>query len=500
MILRSTLLLAALGTLTASIAAAAAPIVELPTVEWRAGPVRYIITAEEDERFQSLTTDAERRRFIAWFWARRDPDPRTFVNEFRHTFWERVVTANTLFTESAKPGWKTDMGRFFILLGPPDDRDTSREFGRGFGQTGNRGAIIWRYSHAPTARVGTGVTLVFTRDASGEYRTSTDPGALDAILSDSVRAPAFDSVYGVTLPEMPPSISELELMLDLGRLEDVPSEDDLLTAIVTAEEFYGVIPFSARYDFFAGRSSLTIAAITLNLHPDPFEPVRASHEPDYLIVGRLDPIEVDSDSSNVPLFLHERSFAPSAHNTEPGYRGPYIYQAVIALPPGRYRISFAAFDKATRKTGSYTDTIDVPLFSEERLSLSSLCLSESIEPAPAGADPAPYVIGHLKVTPRLIPAYRNGDTFAVYYQVYSALTDPTTRSTDLVIEYQFLVEQGGAFAPIGRPIRFDGVSNSAQGWSFPLHNWPSAEFLLRVTVTDSLTGQVASGEVPFRVL
>ena len=136
----------------------------------------------------------------------------------------------------------------------------------------------------------------------------------------------------------------------------------------------------------------------------------------------------------------------------------------------------------------------------DRLSLSSLCLSESIEPAPANAEPAPYVIGHLKVTPRLIPAYRNGETFAVYYQVYSALTDPSTLRPDLVIEYQFLVNQGGNYLPIGNPIRFEGVGNSAQGWSFPLHDWPSAEFRLRVTVTDSLTGQSTSREVPFRVL
>ena len=159
------------------------------------------------------------------------------------------------------------------------------------------------------------------------------------------------------------------------------------------------------------------------------------------------------------------------------------------------------FDHASRKTGTYTDTVEVPPFSEDSLSLSSLCLSESIEQAPdLPAAPEPYVIGRLKVTPRLIPAYRNGETFAVYYQVYSALTDPATMSPNLAIEYQFFVSQGGSWMTIGRPIRFDSVGNSAQGWSFPLRDWPAAEFRLRVTVTDTLDGRTASRDVSFRVL
>jgi len=286
----------------------------------------------------------------------------------------------------------------------------------------------------------------------------------------------------------------------MGRLDEVPSEEDLLTATVTAEEFFGVIPFSARYDFFASSGDATIVAVTLNLHPDPFEPLRRTSAPSYMIVGR---IEADPQGDGIPkaTFLRESDFSPSEHNADSGFHGPYIYQAVAVLAPGKYKASFAAFDSVTRKIGSYSDILEVPSFIEGTLSLSSLCLSQTIEPAPPEPQRiAPYVIGHLKVTPRLIPAYRNGDTFAVYYQVYSALDDPATHAPNLQIEYQFLVNQGGTFMPIGRPILFDSVGNSAQGWSFPLRNWPTAEFRLRVTVIDSLNGQSASREVAFKVL
>jgi hypothetical protein len=62
------------------------------------------------------------------------------------------------------------------------------------------------------------------------------------------------------------------------------------------------------------------------------------------------------------------------------------------------------------------------------------------------------------------------------------------------------VNQAGSYIPIGSPIRIDSSPNMAQGWSFPLRDWPSGEFRLRVTVTDEATSQSASREITFRVL
>jgi len=474
---------------------------DLPASTWREGPVRYIITAGEDREFQQLRTDEARARFIERFWFRRDPEPRTLLNEYRIEFWRRVSACNRLFTESSKPGWKTDMGRYFILLGPPDDRDTTNELAPGLGRTGIRGAIVWSYHHAPSPRTGIGLRVVFTKDASGEYRTETDPRLVQTVLENSITQPLPSlTEFGIPIPQLPSHLTELQLMLDLGRLEEVPDEVDLLTEIVSAEEFFGVIPFSTRYDYFSGPDSLTFVAMTLNIHPDPLDPPNFPFTPDYLIVGRIDPSDGGVPDPSRAVFLHEADFSASPLNKEPGNRGPYIYQAVVSLRPGKYRVSMAAFDRARRKTGSYIESLDVPTYGDEKLSMSSLCLSASIEQTDPSEPLRPYVIGHLKVTPRLLPAYRNGETFAVYYQVYSALNDPSTRAPNLQIEYQFLVNQGGTYVPIGRAIRFESVGNTAQGWTFPLRDWPTADFRLRVTVTDKLTGQVASREVAFKVL
>src|SRR2546426_3071386 len=70
---------------------------DLPTARWREGPIRYIITAEEDREFKQLATDEARHRFIERFWFRRDPDPSTLLNEYRIEFWHRVAASNRLF-------------------------------------------------------------------------------------------------------------------------------------------------------------------------------------------------------------------------------------------------------------------------------------------------------------------------------------------------------------------------------------------------------------------
>src|SRR5262249_41626261 len=130
-----------------------------PIKEWREGPVRYIITRPEDKEYKSLRTEEARARFIESFWRRRDPTPESPGNEFRAEFWKRVRDANRLYSEmTSTPGWRTDMGKIHILMGPPDDmtRDIVSE--------GSRGTVIWTYRNVKTPGMGPNVVIAFARD------------------------------------------------------------------------------------------------------------------------------------------------------------------------------------------------------------------------------------------------------------------------------------------------------------------------------------------------
>lgn len=86
--------------------------------EWRESSVRWIMTYAEEEAFDKLRSDKDRRQLIVNFWARRDPDPATNDNEFRAEYCKRL--GETVKVQSGIPGWKTDRGRIYVLFGKPD--------------------------------------------------------------------------------------------------------------------------------------------------------------------------------------------------------------------------------------------------------------------------------------------------------------------------------------------------------------------------------------------
>jgi len=86
--------------------------------------VSPIITKTEREVFSKLKTDAERDRFIQLFWRQRDTYPDTSENEFEKQYMERVRFADQNFGRgTSKRGSQTDRGYYYLLLGPPLERN-----------------------------------------------------------------------------------------------------------------------------------------------------------------------------------------------------------------------------------------------------------------------------------------------------------------------------------------------------------------------------------------
>ena len=84
---------------------------------WLDEEVSYIITPSEKQVFLALKTNRDRDIFIDSFWKERDPNPATSENEFKAEHYRRLDYANRVFGSAAIPGWKTDEGRFYIILG-----------------------------------------------------------------------------------------------------------------------------------------------------------------------------------------------------------------------------------------------------------------------------------------------------------------------------------------------------------------------------------------------
>src|SRR6266849_64156 len=111
---------------------------------WLTEDVVYIISAEERCAFLHLKTDEERNQFIEQFWYRRASNSELLENGFKQEHYRRIVFANEKFGTQIS-GWKTDRGRVYITLGPPDSIE-SHASGEKTGKPPEEGVETYQYA------------------------------------------------------------------------------------------------------------------------------------------------------------------------------------------------------------------------------------------------------------------------------------------------------------------------------------------------------------------
>lgn len=461
-----------------------------PSPGWREGPVRYLLSKDEDDGFRTLATETERGSFILTFWSNRDPRPTSPENEYRDLFYRRVTEANRLFVESPKAGWKTDRGKIYILLGPPDEVEQVGDpiFGRE--------AFLWTYRNPPAGSgLGARAAIRFAKDATGEFQLTSD-------------------LHGSA-----PSESSLGLgfQVQAMQMKSLPPPRVVLDRIVKARSFLDSAPFRTHRDFYRSVDGNSFLALTVGLKQSlagtgfPSAPELAADAADS-VEGRFEVLaRLVGDDPSLPTYdlAGANGLRAAGHESPAGEDAYLLYQGIATVKPGRYNAYYGVVDRSTQQVYSFKETIAVPDLKSTSLSLSSVTLASRLErvtdPSATGYT-TPFVLGNLRVLPRPDDVFKNGETLAFYYQIYSAATDPIDGRPDLDVEYQFSVARGvdaagqPTFEPLGKPIRLTRQQNQVQGYSFPLKDWPAATYRLEVSVTDTLNGRRSSRDVTFRVL
>jgi GWxTD domain-containing protein len=101
--------------------------------------LRYFATPA---RLAALRDAPEESRPAAWarFLSETDSVPQTAMHEDLLNYFTRLIRANNRFREEGVPGWMSDRGKVFIVLGEPDQifEPTAADFSRGRQQ-------LWEY-------------------------------------------------------------------------------------------------------------------------------------------------------------------------------------------------------------------------------------------------------------------------------------------------------------------------------------------------------------------
>jgi GWxTD domain-containing protein len=203
-----------------NISVTAAPVsvkdLDPPYKEWL-DTVDYIITPIERETFFKLTNNRDRDAFINLFWKLRDPTGGTPENEFREEHLKRFQYANRYFKYgSTKPGWKTDRGKIYILLGPPIEVNEIAS------KSDIYPTLIWEYYGGVEKGLPTAFNVVFyKRSGAGDYilYVPAIDGPASLLISNIAQVDPYDyeTIYE-KLHNSEPAVADICLSL-------IPGED-----------------------------------------------------------------------------------------------------------------------------------------------------------------------------------------------------------------------------------------------------------------------------------
>ncbi len=176
--------------------------------------VAYIILPQEKEIFLQLDNDRDRDLFIEAFWRQRDPTPGTPENEYKEEHIRRFNYANKFFGRgTTREGWRTDMGRIYIILGEPVSIERFE----------SSGFIVpcqaWSYYGDPKKELPPHFVLLFyQRGGVGEYKlydpVADGPAAL-LIDKRDIDPTNYEELYE-KIKEIAPTLANIAISIVPG--------------------------------------------------------------------------------------------------------------------------------------------------------------------------------------------------------------------------------------------------------------------------------------------
>jgi len=433
--------------------------------KWLDEDVRWIITDEERSTFMQLSNDEERDQFIEAFWQRRDPTPDTEENEFKEEHYRRIAYANEHYAAGI-PGWKTDRGRTYIVFGPADEIEShpsggsyQRPMEEGGGETSTFPFEQWRYRYLEG--IGQEVIIEFVDTCMcGDYHMTIDRSEKDA-LKNTPNA-------GLTLYEQMGLASKTD-RFNNGGLEQLgksPFNQDLQTKqfdrleqfaklqaapaikfkdleeVVRHKITVNLMPFDVRADFVKVTSDTVLVPVTIQVknRDITFQNKDGVMRGTVNIFGRVTTLTgkiVQTFEDTVQVDVPVELLPKTAENSS-----VYWKALPLRISQNRYRLDIVVKDVNGDRTGSWSHAVQIPDFSEDKLSSSTLIIADQMEQVAAkNVGTGNFVIGTTKVRPRVAPSdgkpisFKRNQKLNFWMQVYNLSVDEKTHKPSATIEY-----------------------------------------------------------------
>jgi len=500
--------------------------------KWVDEDVRWIITPEELKAFKSLSNDEERDSFIEAFWQRRNPNPDSPENEYREEHYRRIAYANEHFA-AGKPGWMTDRGHIYIAYGKPDSIDShpsggmyDRPIEEGGGETSTFPFEIWHYRYIEG--IGDNIDIEFVDTCMcGDYHMTIDRSEKDALLHVPGAGATLYEQMGMakqadrfrggleSLGDGP--YASINQSKQFDRLETyaklqappVVKFKDLESFLTNHKLLTGpIFPFDVRTDFVKVTDDTVLVPVTLQIKNRDITFVtkdgvskgevnilgRVSTITDHVVQTFEDTVEVEEPAELLPQTLDHSQ----------------LYWKALPLRPGRYRIDVAIKDvNNTDHVGVWAQGISVPKYDDDRLSSSSLILSDKMYRVPSKEiGTGSFIIGNTFVRPRVTdnpatPAsFHRDQKLSFWMQVYNLGIDEKSKQNSAKITYQIIDTTSNKMLLNTSEDSQSLSANSDQVTvekSLPLASLQPGKYLVKIQVNDSVSKQEIAQSAPFTV-
>jgi GWxTD domain-containing protein len=419
--------------------------------KWLEQEAVYIISPRERDAFLDLQAVEEWKAFITAFWRRRDPDPLTPANEFKEEHLRRIEHVNRYFgRESPVPGWMTDRGKMYIILGEPDDREAFP------GAPGLYPVEVWFYQ-ADRERGLLPLNLLFFQEHNaGPYRLFNH--ALDRpedlmpaqpLNPENARMQAYEFLQQIS-PDLAqaaltvradeavyaniyqPERAGLDFQMILTDIEKSPFRRVDTSYVDAAEEARGLVesdylfnyvPSSAAVHVLPGPGGTRFVHFTIEIDSQHMTLARDEDKNVYYTRFEIRGEVTTKDGENVVFqFVKE----PYLTVTESQFQGilyrPFSYRDMFPIASGDFLFRTVLKNQARSEYTIFETELHVPEVTAMASLQAPVLLygsEELLEPDLSTAYRT-YQIGSLRLDPNARRAYVTGEALSAYIPVEGA--------------------------------------------------------------------------------
>ena len=481
--------------------------------KWFEEEVVYIITPKEKDVFFQLETDREREIFIEAFWKQRDPNPNTPENEFKEEHYRRVKYANQWFgRESPGPGWRTDMGKIYIILGESNSTDKFEN------NTEVYPIIIWFYSGMAEYGLPNSFSVVFFKKSGmGEYEFYSPVrfGPQSLLIHFKGDPTDYLAAYNELL-RIEPDIARISLSL-------IPTESEYMPTPSIASEILisSKIPSAPREkvkDAYAEKllkyKDIVEVEYTANyIDNDNLIKIIRDNSGIFFVHFAVEPqklsleqyenkfftnLEINgkiSDLKGNPIYQFERRI-PIEFNEEQLSKIQaklFSLQDMFPLIGGNYRFNLLVKNTVSKEFTSVEKDIIIPKASS--LQMSSLTLANKIiKNSKYKGKNKPFMIEDIWLVPSPRNDFSLKDNLYLFFQIYGL--DEKLKENG-VLEYSIFKDSEKIHSLIKNINEYPDRMNFLE--EFPLANLPPAYYKIKVSLSNENKDEILFEQSYFQI-